>query len=698
MAKIILNNKEYNVDDAMLASISNELKNHFTNVVNGSGATIEFGGATYSIDSTKLLTATSDVVAHLDTIAGNGAKVTIGGVEYNVDSNKVASAVTELEDTLDSLKLVVLTLAPGLYQPGAIALCEAGDYEAASAMLKTSWEELEASGAVVVSDGQPILPDDLPEKNAYGFYYGVRYSMTVDDASVGLAFHEDGSFDIYGEGETQSAPAGTAVYSNGVIDLSAMGAGVGAVSSDGTAVTFADAGMMLTLGTPVPPKGTLYLGETTLAGELLLPDDGSILSISPGAFASQTLLTNIIIPTSVVTIGGGSFYNCTSLTSVTFAEGSQLTTIDNAAFQRTALTSITVPASVTTIGSSVFSGCSQLESMTLPFVGGSATETTGSSSNLFGYIFGPTSYDGGQAADQKYRVKHSQYTEVKTITYYIPASLQTVTITGGNQLYGAFSGCTSLQSVIIPEGITTIDKYAFNNCTSLTSIELPASVTTIDGMAFSGCTSLVNVVLPEGVTSIGPAAFNDCTSLTSIEIPEGVEIISNDTFENCTSLTSVVIPKGVTTISEDVFNDCTSLASVVFEEGSQLITILSGAFYNCTSLESVTIPSSVTTIGGGNYLGAFRDCTNLSSVTFEEDSQLATIEISTFRGCASLKSIVIPASVITICPFSFKDCASLDAITFEGTVERWNAITKGDDWNSSVPATHVQCSDGQVAL
>jgi hypothetical protein len=96
MAKIILNNKEYSIDDSVLVSISNELTNHFTNVLNGSGATINLGGTAYSIDSAKLTTATNSFISHLGTITGNGSKVTIGGVEYGVDSSKVAGAVSAL--------------------------------------------------------------------------------------------------------------------------------------------------------------------------------------------------------------------------------------------------------------------------------------------------------------------------------------------------------------------------------------------------------------------------------------------------------------------------------------------------------------------------------------------------------------------------------------------------------------------------
>lgn len=104
MAKIILNNKEFNIDDAVIASINEGLKNHLLTTMAGSGATITLDGTTYNVDSTKLATAKNDFVAHLGTIAGEGTKVVIGGVEYSVDSAKVAGAIAGLEGAFGELE------------------------------------------------------------------------------------------------------------------------------------------------------------------------------------------------------------------------------------------------------------------------------------------------------------------------------------------------------------------------------------------------------------------------------------------------------------------------------------------------------------------------------------------------------------------------------------------------------------------
>lgn len=101
MSKVIFNNKNYSIDDSAFAPYSNALKSHFSSVMNGSGATINFDGVTYNIDSAKLEAARNAFVQHLNTVAGNGHKVIVNGVEYGIDASKVASAVAGFEAVLD---------------------------------------------------------------------------------------------------------------------------------------------------------------------------------------------------------------------------------------------------------------------------------------------------------------------------------------------------------------------------------------------------------------------------------------------------------------------------------------------------------------------------------------------------------------------------------------------------------------------
>jgi hypothetical protein len=174
----------------------------------------------------------------------------------------------------------------------------------------------------------------------------------------------------------------------------------------------------------------------------------------------------------------------------------------------------------------------------------------------------------------------------------------------------------SKQEVRVPPSIqnlpvTIIGNSAFTHCTSLTAVTIPDSVTAIGGYAFQDCASLTAVTIPAGVTTIGGAAFPYCTSLTGVTIPASVTIIERGAFAFCSSLTSVTIPASVTIIERGAFMGCESLISVTIPNSVTSIGIY--AFYNCTSLTSVTIPNSVTRIGDW----AFAECEGLTSVTFQ---------------------------------------------------------------------------------
>ena len=199
--------------------------------------------------------------------------------------------------------------------------------------------------------------------------------------------------------------------------------------------------------------------------------------------------TSIVLKEGTLGIAGSAFYNCKGLTSVTIPDS--VTSIGERAFYNcTGLTSVTIPDSVTSIDFAAFGGCSSLESITIPFVGAKAGVTNSNTYQYpFGYIFGTSSYDGGVATEQYYYGNSTSTSE----TYYIPSSLKSVTVTGGNILFGAFSYCTGLTSITIPNSVTSIGGSAFNGCTGLTSVTIGGSVTSIGNFAFDSCTGLTNI-------------------------------------------------------------------------------------------------------------------------------------------------------------------------------------------------------------
>ena len=464
-----------------------------------------------------------------------------------------------------------------------------------------------------------------------------------------------------------------------------------------------------------------------------------ITSIGQFAFYKCSSLTNVNIPTSVTIINSSAFSSCSSLQNIQIPYGVQ--TIGTSAFQNcTALTSITVSGSVTEIGANAFQGCGALESMTLPFVGRYANATTSSTDTLFGYIFGTTAYTGG--------VSTSQNSSSSSRTYYIPQSLTSVTITGGNLFYGAFHNCKYITNIVLPNSATSIPGYAFYNCAGLKNVQIPSSVRTIGYRAFSD-SGLTSIVIPEGVESLDQSFFS-CGSLKEVTIPSTLKSSTSATFERCESLTAVyitdlvawcnidfvtsgnplstagnlylngelitdlVIPNSITELKPYVFYGGDCFKSITIHNG--VTSIGSYTFGACQGLTDIQIPNSVEVID--SY--AFNYCQSLTTVTFAPNSKLTSIEKGAFMNARSLTSIVIPNGVTTIADQAFYQCKGLTSVTipntvtyigaslfffandmheiiFTGTVQEWQSMEKDSNWAATTANDlKILCTDGEV--
>lgn len=158
-----------------------------------------------------------------------------------------------------------------------------------------------------------------------------------------------------------------------------------------------------------------------------------------------------------------------------------------------------------------------------------------------------------------------------------------------------FYGCTSLETVHLPNIRQNIMQYMFYNCVSLKNINLPDTLTCIQNYAFYNCDSLTEVIIPKNVTEIRTYAFYDCDNLVKATIPDSVTTMGTYAFSHCDNLESVTLGLGLTTIPSYAFANDGKLNHVVIPY--RVSAIKDKAFNACTSLTDVTIPRSVASIG-----------------------------------------------------------------------------------------------------
>lgn len=410
---------------------------------------------------------------------------------------------------------------------------------------------------------------------------------------------------------------------------------------------------------------------------VILPD--VLVTIGDNAFQSCSSLTSVAIPDGVQSIGQNAFQSCSSLSSVAMSEGVQ--TIGQYAFADcTSLTSFTVPDSVQSIGYNSFGGCSALEELTLPFVG-----ETESSNTFLSYLFGGSQQSSG----------------------FVPESLKTVTVTKDTTLSDYAFYYLDLQTVNLPEGLTSIGNYSFAYCRALEEIQLPESVQSIGECAFRRCEALKSITLPEGCESIGSSAFGYCFNLGSVTLPSTLTSVGSSAFSNCYRLYKVfnnssfnLIPGGY----DDSGSDVAYYALAIYEGGAQPEAEVQTAegcsflrvggvwyltsypfgeeevvlpssftyggtsvsnyavpgylFYQNNGINSLTVPAAVTSIGKS----AFYNC-GMEEVTFAQNGSLTRIEQDAFESCYQLTTLDLPSSLEYIGRWAFSNCTELASVT-----------------------------------
>jgi len=303
-------------------------------------------------------------------------------------------------------------------------------------------------------------------------------------------------------------------------------------------------------GSVVIPEEVTYMNRTR-----------KVTRIEEHAFYACCGLTSVTIPNSVISIGSYAFTYCDGLTSVTI--GNSVTSIGSYAFYGCSdLTSVTIPNSVTKIGSYAFYDCSDLTSVTIP------NSVTSIGSSAFENCYALTSV------------------HISDLAAWCKISFADASSNPLSRAHHLYLNDTEIKDLVIPNSVTSINRYAFENCYALTSVTIPNSVTSIGESAFLDCRALTSVTIPNSVTSIGESAFLDCRALTSLTIPNSVTSIGESAFSGCSRLTSVTIPNSVTSIGEEAFWGCNNLSEVISKIENPFTiktnTFSDNTFYNAT--------------------------------------------------------------------------------------------------------------------
>ena len=311
--------------------------------------------------------------------------------------------------------------------------------------------------------------------------------------------------------------------------------------------------------TAVPWEKITVIGDEAFSGctALTVVLTEPLRTIGDRAFSDCILNeTVLVIPASVVSIGDEVFAGRSLIESVSFA-GNQITAIGKRAFaDLTKLTTITIPSGTETLGAGMLSGCYSLTSIRTPLPCGTASSRA--KEYMLHNLFGETAYVGATEVTVK-------VTAVDTYLFYLPASLETVTITRTGGVLGqyALAGLGMLKNVYLPSDVKTVAYGAFSGCSKLTSLSLPSSVTAIASEAFYRCYLLSSINLPGNLTSIGSYAFAACRSLTEITLPQRLESIGEYAFYR-TAIKTISIPASVSAIGAYAFTECEELKAISF--------------------------------------------------------------------------------------------------------------------------------------
>lgn len=376
----------------------------------------------------------------------------------------------------------------------------------------------------------------------------------------------------------------------------------------------------------------------------VIPD--GVESIESGFYDCRDLLS-VTIPESVVRIGTYAFAYCDSLeitilcsTPPVLGSSILLGTKDNSIYvPAEAVDAYKAAEGWSSYADRIVAIPNQQPSNEIWYTSTDGKIVTPNRSNVFGATIVSNTYENGKGI-----IKFDS--PVKSI--------------GDN----AFARRDSLSSIMIPDSVKIIERYAFSGCGNLTSMSISKSVSSIGECAFESCYKLSSVTIPEGVTNIGRGAFMGCRNLSSLDLSKTISYIGDYAFSNCQSLTSLIFPEGIDSLGMNPFRGCNNVESISVAQGNTVYDSRNG----CNAVietatnklvlgcKNTVIPVEVTAIGDLAFYGSgITSCTIPDGVT--------SIGLGAFFGCSGLSSLIIPEGVESIGMAAWGYCTGLTSIS-----------------------------------
>ena len=458
--------------------------------------------------------------------------------------------------------------------------------------------------------------------------------------------------------------------------------------------------------------GLALLKYAGTEAEVRVPD--GVTELLYLSFCSNSAVTSVILPETVVKIGEKAFSECKNLTSVTLPQG--IVEIQSYAF------SVSPKLKVIDIPDGL-QKAARLAEDNVQFrcsFGSSAAFALSKGGNSFcagdfqmRYLFDDEGNRNGLRLN-KYLGTDAEVTVPEEVTetgsaFSGCATVTKITLPAGltNLKNSAFSDCTALREIVIPDSVTTIGSYAFSGCTGLTRVVLPAGLTAIPDCCFNNCEKLPGITIPETVTSIGSCAFRYCSALTAITLPQGLQTLGENAFLHCENLPYVDVPDTLESAGYSIASDTTQLRCSIGSSAAYALSKKNNSFYNNGYRLCYTYADrdgSVTGLALSKYEGTDAETrvpdgvTELWGFCFYENSVVTSVVLpesvvkiggASFCDCKNLSSVTLPQGIVEIGGSAFAECPKLTVIDIPDGLQKAAWLAEDD--------VRLRCSFGSSA-